>query len=303
MTLIDSCKHSLWLTTRGFVVTLAISAMYTALIFGGAFESNLLDAQEPDRQKRPARERDREDQVSTKPIAHDDLPSPPVETAKLIEKGSVTFCTGRIPWSEMRDARDRTGVAGTRFRLAAETRAEFNYDYNSRTRWRKKHENGKTIVYVTVGFRTAKLNVVHRIWFRRPPAPDDFWQDSIVRHEFDHVRLSTHPMLDKIFARSLKSASRFQRELSSDQRVDEAMVNEWVREKVKAAFDEISELVKIRYRELDRVTRHGMEAVPSESEVASWLAPEVNHPDSNNVGRESPNKQIDSPVEPVENAE
>ena len=293
----NSGKHCRRLKTPDVLANIVLNRMCCALIVGFFLQSNWLDAQEPDRQEEPVQQRKRPAEFQTKPIEPNDLPAPPDEIAKLIERGSVTFCTGKIPWSEMRDARDRTGVAGTRFRLAAETRAEFNYDYNSRTSWRKKREGGKLIVYVTVGFRSARLNVVHRIWFRRPPTPKDFWQDSIVQHEFDHVRLSTHPMLDKIFARNLKAASRFRHELHNDQRVDEAMVNEWVREKVKAAFDEIYDLVKIRYRELDRVTRHGMEPVPPESEVETWLVQELAKTDSTKADRNRPDKQTISPAE------
>ncbi|QDT09295.1 hypothetical protein K239x_12410 [Planctomycetes bacterium K23_9] len=220
--------------------------------------------------------------VSTKAIELDDLPKPAAELAALIDEGAVSFCTGRIPWSEMRDARDRTGVAGTRYRLAAETRAEFKYDYKSRMRWRERRERGKKIVWISVRFSAAELKVVHVIWFRRPPAADDFWSDSIVQHEFDHVRLSTHPMLRKLFAEKLKATSRFQHELPADQQVSEELVNGLVRERVKDAFEEISDLVKIRYKELDRQTRHGLEPLPAKSELSQWLSEKAASDDSKN---------------------
>ncbi|MGB7346208.1 MAG: hypothetical protein WBD20_18465 [Pirellulaceae bacterium] len=210
-------------------------------------------------------------QIPTDPIELSDLPKPPDEIAKLIDSGKVKLCTGRISWSEMRQARDRTGVAGSGYRLAAETKAEFNYDYLSRVRWRQRVEGGKKILLVTVRFSTADLQVKHTIWFRSPPTADQFWDDAIVQHEFDHVRLSTHPMIEKQFAKKIRAASSFRHELADGETIGETLVNSLVRERIKEAIDEISEFVEVRYKELDRVTRHGLDGVPGDSDVIDWL--------------------------------
>ncbi len=212
-----------------------------------------------------------QEKLPAEPILMDDLPSPPKELADLIKKGAVEFCTGRVSWSEMSQAQERPTVAGPHLRLAAETKAEMRFDYRSRTRWKQRSENKKTILSVTVRFSNDELTAKHTIWFRHPPSAERFWDDKIVQHEFDHVRLSMHPMINQLFKQKIKAATAFRYELKDDERVSEALVNRLVQQRVRAAIAEISDLIDIRYKELDRVSRHGLQPIPDDSDVVKWL--------------------------------
>ncbi|MEM6472543.1 MAG: hypothetical protein AAF802_23475 [Planctomycetota bacterium] len=186
---------------------------------------------------------------------------PPQELADLIEKADVTIVTGKRP----RSNRPEQNGGG---RLAGETTFEFNYEYSSRVQWRPTGRNDDRRVEVTVRFRKLKLKSRHQVWLRRPPKPENFWEDALVRHEFDHVKISSHPVIQNLFVRLTKRLTRFEIPLrdAADRygRVSQSRVEAIVDERIREVVDEVAEYVRIRYRELDRTTRHGILPLPDD---------------------------------------
>jgi hypothetical protein len=197
-------------------------------------------------------------------IAFDTLPDPPPELAGWIDRGRVRFITGGRPRS---DAASLT----MRGRLAGETRFRFRYRYDSRARWRLLPENGQEPasdrqVQLNVRFRTLEWITEHDIWLRDPPAANDFWNDAVVRHEFDHVRLSASPQIEDRFLRAVKRLHSIRvpfEQVASNGRIDEAKIQSLVESRVNDAVQQTSEYARIRYRELDRLTEHGLRPLPA----------------------------------------
>ena len=243
-------------------------------------------------------------------IALDDLPPPPAETKSLIEAADVSFRTGPRPAAKAQTGQPRQVASevarGPKFE--AETTYTLSYRFNSHCRWHlssKSDTSGQRFrqLIIHVRYRDVELDSSHVVWFRKPPEHDEFWNSPLVRHEFDHVRLSSDPILAKRLKKKLRQssvlrlrvadspaaseqlmpeqpASSANDEADPTARADEtvrirdisdAYVREHVDRHVAEVFQQIVSLVEIRYRELDRVTRHGQSEVPENSVLSTWL--------------------------------
>ena len=196
-----------------------------------------------------------------------DLAQPPPEIAALIRNGTVKLITGGGPMSDQ-DPLQRRG------RLAGETRFTFRFRYSSHLKWqvessRSLADGGRKMVRIQVRFRSVKLLPSHQIWLRRPPSSESFWDDPVVRHEFDHVRISSHPQVEKLFRDAVKKLQRIRVPVSeivtSGQRVSDQAVTSLIESRMDAILKDTTEYVRIRYRELDRLTDHGLRPLPPEA--------------------------------------
>ena len=161
------------------------------------------------------------------------------------------------------------GGAQTGRRIDAETSYEVAYGYRSRSRWRVDPVSKEVVVHVRYVEITWKPT--HSIWLRRKPPADRFWSDPLVLHEFDHVRISSDQRLAKRFRQRLRERSTLRRRVHDVAAVDSEMVDGWIDDEVRRQFREMSELIRIRYQELDRWTDHGLRPLPTESPLNELL--------------------------------
>ncbi len=195
-----------------------------------------------------------------------ELPDPPAELGKLIEEGDVSFFVGE----RAADAQSRSlNRGGTK--LSAETHYQLGFDYRCRSRWRIAKSNGKRVVSITVSYQQIKLNRSHDIWLRSRPKSSGFWTSRLVLHEFDHVRLSSDPTIEKHFVDSLRKDKTITEELAANVRVSDTFVRAAIDRHAKKIFDATIELIDIRYKELDRQTDHGLQPLPEDSSLSRWL--------------------------------
>lgn len=195
---------------------------------------------------------------AAEPILLIDLPAPPETLASLVDTASVSFEHGPVDAPRRIDSRTL---------MAAETSYKINFDYQTRLRWRIRGPRIEVRVnVVSIGW---KLN--HVIWFRRRPKEETFWQDRLVKHEFDHVRISADPRLESAFRARVAQWKTFtmMRSEIGDQTIDQA-AKAIVRQRLSAMFRDITDLASIRYRELDRVTLHGRLPLPENADASIW---------------------------------
>lgn len=185
-----------------------------------------------------------------------DLPVVPTALEALIKSADVTLETGD---GDRRDPK-----------LAAETHYQIKYSYSSRATWRID-PSGENL-RISVRYLNIKWQPTHRVWFRRVPPTDGFWSNRLVLHEFDHVRISSDPRFARNFEKKLRDNLVLRRKTPADRRVDRRYVDELVNKHVKGVFQEVSDLVAIRYKELDRITNHGRQPLPPDSSIAEFLA-------------------------------
>lgn len=187
--------------------------------------------------------------VKPVPFQIPSIATAPEEIAALIEGGNVTFESGdRDP--------SREPIDGPR--IAAETRYRTAYHFESHSDWNLRRGS----LRIRVRFKQVRWSVSHVIWFRSPPSFDGFWDNRLVRHEFDHARISTDPRIEKLFRDRLEKLRWIRRDIAPGDSVSDSEVDAIVEETVETIFNEVQDLVTIRYRELDRITRHGVLPLP-----------------------------------------
>lgn len=189
-----------------------------------------------------------------------DLPNPQPEIRRLLDRGPLRWDSGVRP----------AGIPATsKLKTAAETTYRIRYSYQSRANW-KVNQLGNALT-IKVRFKRVQWKATHRIWFRNQPPFNDFWGDRIVRHELDHLRISSDPRHAHRFQERLRQESVFRSPIRAGDVVNKALVDRLVEEHVDRIFQDQTDLIAIRYRELDRVTAHGRLPVPQDSPIAQLL--------------------------------
>ncbi|MEM9826717.1 MAG: hypothetical protein AAF958_09020 [Planctomycetota bacterium] len=177
-------------------------------------------------------------------------PTPaPSDLQPWVHRGSIRWVYG--PESDPRRI-DRGS------RMAAETTYTLAFNYRSDLKWQRRNNK----LHVTIRRIAVTWKPKHVIWFRQRPTDHDFWNDRLVRHEMDHVRISCDPRLEKLFRKRIASIDSLSGPIPQDGN-DEKAANAMLQSRVKGIFEDVSDLARIRYRELDRITRHGLQPLPA----------------------------------------
>lgn len=191
------------------------------------------------------------------PIDCDELPEPPAWIAELMRRGDVALVHGPPD--------DPRRISGKRV-TAAETAYEIEFDFRLRLRWRIDED----AIEVFIDDIDFQWQPVHTIWFRQLPAAESFWNERLVLHELDHVAISSHRSIRDTFQRRAGQLSPLEGEVRAEETPRQA-AGRIAREAVKALFDDVSNLAKIRYVELDRQTDHGLQPIPAGSELRPFV--------------------------------
>ena len=189
------------------------------------------------------------------------LPEPSRELAKLLAAGPVSFEVG---------PRVNSGDP----RIIGETRYEISYRYKSQAKWQLvRDEQGARVLLIDAGFSRVQWNPRHVIWLRDQPEADVFWSNAVLLHELDHLRISTDPRIAKRFAELLRQRKVIRHPLQPGEVAGRELTDKLVERQARAVFDELTDLIAIRYRELDRETSHGRTSLPPNSKLYELLRP------------------------------
>ena len=196
---------------------------------------------------------------SPEPIPLSSLPDPPPEIAKGLRDWHVQLTTGPLPASDPVNRR----------RLSAKTDYEIAFNYRCQPQW--THDSVRRTVRIGVKFTRIQWRPTHTIWLRSPPTASQFWSDPLVLHELDHVQISADPRIKKKFIDLLKSQTVITASVGANEVVNRSLVDRLVREHVAQLFQQMTDLIDIRYQELDRITNHGRRPIPEDSVIRDWL--------------------------------
>lgn len=199
----------------------------------------------------------RQDQSDQQAIELAELPTPSTSIESLIDRGRVTFHYGPM---------DDPRMLGDQKSMAAETHYRIEFRFNTRLRWSVRGQQ----IFVRLQRLDLQWQPVHRVWFRQPPDAETFWSNRLVRHELDHVWISSDPALEKLYRDRAKAMEPFEGEIQPSEQ-PRAAAQRIANTALKELFEEVSSLARIRYQELDRQTRHGLDAVPEDSPLREFL--------------------------------
>ena len=189
------------------------------------------------------------------------LPEPPRNLKKLLAAGAVTFEVG---------PRESSGDP----RIIGETRYSISYRYRSEAKWQLSRDTqGARVLIIDAGFSHLRWSPRHVIWLRDEPGAEEFWSNNVVLHELDHLRISTDPRVAKRFAELLRQRRVIRHLLQPGEVAGRELTDKLVEREARAVFDELTDLIAIRYRELDRETSHGRKSLPPDSKLHDLLRP------------------------------
>lgn len=232
---------SVWVTS---LATMAIFFALSGPLFGQTMDPSVVS------------KRDRGD-FESKAISLADLPPPPPEIDSLLDHAAVTWQYG--PVDDPRQIAEGNP-------MAAETQYRIKFRFRTRLRWRTRGDR------ITARLRHLSLDwqPSHVVWFRDMPATDDFWTNRLVRHELDHVRISSDRSIEQTYRDRAEALDPFEGRIMPSERPGDA-ARRIVNDQLQALFEDVSSLAKIRYQELDRQTRHGLDPVPNDSTLRQIL--------------------------------
>lgn len=201
------------------------------------------------------------------------LPAPPEAIAKLIADGAVIF--------DFYDEK-QNGYA-----FAGETTFDFRYEYRCQTRYRMINDpesqsagdrlsedaSGRALE-VTLDYEDVALKISHRMRLPSRLVDERFFDQQLVKHEFDHVAISADPRLPTLLVKMLSDRnskvivplSRAENE-SRDRSMYANISRNAASQATSKVFEDFVSLVRIRYKELDQVTRHGIVPLAAETRL------------------------------------
>ncbi|MCR9293760.1 MAG: hypothetical protein NXI32_13630 [bacterium] len=188
------------------------------------------------------------------------LPDAPKSLARWIKLGKVDFDFYRIPEP------DQKYKAETRFHL------DVNYSFQFRTR--RIAQSTSSIHRVFVRLSGLEVEVENLILLPESTDRNDFWDSSLVRHEFDHVRISSDPRATKLLRFLVAQIDIVDVPVGPANPTAER-VKLAVDEKVQTMIQAVSNLIQQNYDYLDELTTHGGDKSP-DAEFFESLYTEAN---------------------------
>jgi hypothetical protein len=198
-----------------------------------------------------------------------ELPVPTKELLDLINRTPVRWESG---------VRSEEDQPSENPKLAGETKYVVRYSYACRKTWSVDKSTAE--LRISVRYLRIVWKSTHRIWLENRPANENFWSDKIVLHELDHLRISSDPRHGERFAQRLIDKSLIVQDVDQDNVVNQEYVDQVVGDHVEKIFRDQTDLIQIRYQELDRVSNHGQRQVPPDSPIAKLLK-QASEPTSN----------------------
>lgn len=179
------------------------------------------------------------------------LPNPPSGLQPLITAGRVAFRFYEA------DKMPR--------RFAGETRMAMFYRLEYSYRVRMIRVGGKRRLQVKLQHRPTEFTVLHQILLPIEHATGRLFEVPLVLHELDHVRIGIDPRYPALFDQWLREATEtltFDWDETASEADTEARVQREVDAQAAASFARLMQLMEVRQRELDRVTKHGLHPLP-----------------------------------------
>ena len=191
---------------------------------------------------------------------HPWLSGAPGEFVRLIDRGNVNILVDD----------DRVRKAGK----TALTVFQFSVDYDFKFRHQLIGYDDEAQTWqakIVAWMDQPKVKLDHKVFFQSTFTPLLPWESKLLRHEFDHVAISTDPRLIKIIKRSLQQRRQWIAKWKQATAPTEPEIRQNILETFTAEVRSLEQLVQTQYDYLDSESNQGISAIHSRSEFFKGL--------------------------------
>lgn len=184
-------------------------------------------------------------------VVLEDLPQPPAELVELVELGQVEF--------RFYDAEKQSR------RFTGETRLALRYNLKYSYQARVTGSGRRRRLVVKLEHQPTKFSYQHQILLPLSHGVDSLYSLPLVLHELDHVKIGIDPRYPALFDQWLVEQTKvLTLTWGVDSRTEDvkSLVQEAMQTEAEKCFDKLLQLMQVRQRDLDRITRHGLDPLP-----------------------------------------
>lgn len=147
------------------------------------------------------------------------------------------------------------------------TAFHFKFTYRTHYRWPSSSRStvGGRSIKLLVRFTEFDWEIEHRIMLSERFRPTKPWETPLLRHEFDHVAVSTDPRLLAMLASLDKAEVPIPVEVEQGITLSSKQIDEAIHAYVVRFQKALEDLVNDRYRQLDRESKDGLKFIADRS--------------------------------------
>lgn len=177
-----------------------------------------------------------------------DAEIPPVYFRRLAEAGGV-----EIVFHDPKEFA-RIGTGGlAKFHYRVVTNFRFKYSF--------KRQDGTLHVAVSPTVTNVRITLRHTVSVPESYDNENIWQKRLVKHEFDHVAISTDPRAFMLVEHLIRKTGRIERAFDNKQQPGNLLYRKVVNEEFDKRRDAVTALLRANYRLLDDVSKHGSQRI------------------------------------------
>jgi hypothetical protein len=182
------------------------------------------------------------------------IQSAPGAFARLIDAGQVTLTTN----DAMLRRYEKSAL--TVFLFKTQHRMVYRYQRVS------NDDEGNQRFRVSCSFRNPQFSMSHTIVMPSGFRTTDAWKSTLLKHEFDHVALTTDPRVEKIARVILWQSDQWIETIPAGLRIDELQIETVAEQRFADRRDNFEKSLQNVYDQLDDVSRMGQSAIPNRKE-------------------------------------
>ena len=191
---------------------------------------------------------------------HPRLANAPGEFVRLIDRGNVKMMVDD----------DRVQKASK----TALTVFQFVIDYDFKFRHQLLGFDSQSQVWqanIVAWMEQPKVKLDHKIYLQSSFAPSSPWESKLLRHEFDHVAISTDPRLLKIIKRALQQRRQWVAKWEQASAPTEKDIRKSILEAFRSDVTSLEQMVQAQYDVLDKTSSQGLSAIPIRTDFFKQL--------------------------------
>jgi len=177
--------------------------------------------------------------------------SAPSGMSKLIALGNVRFGTDD---ERLRKARKQ---AFTFFRI----KASYRYKYTQQDGRLEDDDPSQWVAVIDAKLRMLDIHLEHDVYLQSGWQATDPWDTALLKHEFDHVAISTDPRFRQFLKQLLQQPIECTVRWPRDEQLTSAIIDQAINAEMAARIHELERLVQAQYDRLDQASRDGRNTI------------------------------------------